>query len=229
MADPSPGSEVQTPLNRLPVTRSCNWSTWADGDLPHYWPDIKKKKENIWYEKPLAPWVMMNLRMMEMKEVNEPEPMEEWTNWTMQMKSIWFWWEKSMTSPHFLPIMDGKMGRYPPKMGNIPTQKKRGKNQGMRNLFSKFIYIFWTFFVICPSPRNGGIAEDSKVMHDFWNKFAFVYFDFVNEAVIMEQRGRYVSHLQALGTHPCTSTPEMFLTPLAFQACFPWGELKIEP
>ena len=52
------------------------------------------KNENILCEKPLAPWVMMNLRMMmmmEMKEVNEPEPMEERTNWTMEMKSIWFW------------------------------------------------------------------------------------------------------------------------------------------
>ena len=40
MADLSPGSEVLTPLNRLPVTRSWNWSTWANGDFPHHWPDI---------------------------------------------------------------------------------------------------------------------------------------------------------------------------------------------
>ena len=34
-------------------------------------------------------------------------------------------------SHHFLPIMDSKMGQYPPKMGkigNIPPPKKRGKN-----------------------------------------------------------------------------------------------------
>ena len=36
MADLSPGSEVLTPLNRLPVTRSWNWSTWANGDFPHH-------------------------------------------------------------------------------------------------------------------------------------------------------------------------------------------------
>ena len=42
MADLSPGSEVLTPLNRLPVTRSWNWSTWANGDFPHHWPDIRK-------------------------------------------------------------------------------------------------------------------------------------------------------------------------------------------
>ena len=41
MADLSPGSEVLTPLNRLPVTRSWNWSTWANGDFPHHWPDIR--------------------------------------------------------------------------------------------------------------------------------------------------------------------------------------------
>ena len=29
----SPGSEVLTTLNRLSVTRSWNWSTWANGDL----------------------------------------------------------------------------------------------------------------------------------------------------------------------------------------------------
>ena len=32
---------------------------------------------------------------------------------------------------------------------------------------------------------------------------------------------------QALGTHLCTSIPDMFLTPLAFQACFPWGRTII--
>ena len=41
MADLSPGSEGLTPLNPLPVTRSWNWSTWANGDLPHIWPDIR--------------------------------------------------------------------------------------------------------------------------------------------------------------------------------------------
>ena len=30
-------------------------------------------------------------------------------------------------SPYFLPIMDGEMGRYPRKMGNIPPE--RGKNR----------------------------------------------------------------------------------------------------
>ena len=65
-------------------------------------------------------------------------------------------------SPHFLPIMDDKMGQYPPKMGkmgNIPPD--RGKNRGIRNFYSIFIYNFGHFFVICPSPRNGGIAKDS--------------------------------------------------------------------
>ena len=32
---------------------------------------------------------------------------------------------------------------------------------------------------------------------------------------------------QALETHPCTGIPNMFLTPLAFQACFPWGRTII--
>ena len=41
MADMSPGSKVLTPLNRLPVTRLWNWSTWANGDFPHHWPDIR--------------------------------------------------------------------------------------------------------------------------------------------------------------------------------------------
>ena len=41
MAVLSPGSEVLTPLNRLLVTRSWNWSTWANGDFPHHWPDIR--------------------------------------------------------------------------------------------------------------------------------------------------------------------------------------------
>ena len=38
MADLSPCSKVLTPLNHLPVTSSENWSTWANGDIPHYWP-----------------------------------------------------------------------------------------------------------------------------------------------------------------------------------------------
>ena len=44
-------------------------------------------------------------------------------------------------SPHFLPIMDSKMGQYPPKMGkmgNIPP--KRGKNRGDEE-FVLFIHI----------------------------------------------------------------------------------------
>ena len=41
-------------------------------------------------------------------------------------------------SPHFLPIMDSKMGQYPPKMGNIPP--KRGKNWGDEE-FVLFIHI----------------------------------------------------------------------------------------
>ena len=44
-------------------------------------------------------------------------------------------------SPHFLPITDGKMGQYPPKMGkmgNIPP--KRGKNWGDEE-FVLFIHI----------------------------------------------------------------------------------------
>ena len=44
-------------------------------------------------------------------------------------------------SPDFLPIMDSKMGQYPPKMGkmgNIPP--KRGKNRGDEE-FVLFIHI----------------------------------------------------------------------------------------
>ena len=44
-------------------------------------------------------------------------------------------------SPHFLPIMDSKMGQYPPKMGkmgNIPP--KGGKNLGDEE-FVLFIHI----------------------------------------------------------------------------------------
>ena len=37
-------------------------------------------------------------------------------------------------SPHFLPIMDSKMGQYPPKMG------KMGKNRGDEELVL-FIHI----------------------------------------------------------------------------------------
>ena len=37
----SPGSELLTALNCLSVTRSGNWATWANCDLPHYWPIIR--------------------------------------------------------------------------------------------------------------------------------------------------------------------------------------------
>ena len=57
-------------------------------------------------------------------------------------------------SPHFLPIMDGKMDQYPPKMGKIPP--KRGKNGGIRNFLSIFIYKFWTFFCHLPIPPKWG-------------------------------------------------------------------------
>ena len=46
-ADPAPGSEVLTPINRLPVTRSWNWSTWANSDLPHYWPPINSSSDGL--------------------------------------------------------------------------------------------------------------------------------------------------------------------------------------
>ena len=36
-------------------------------------------------------------------------------------------------SLHFVPIMNGKMGQYPPKMGNIPPE--RGKNWGDKKFF----------------------------------------------------------------------------------------------
>ena len=60
-------------------------------------------------------------------------------------------------SPDFLPIMDSKMVQYPPKMGkmgNIP--QKGAKTGGMRNLFSLFIYKFWTFFCHLPIPPKWG-------------------------------------------------------------------------
>ena len=38
----SPGSEVMTTLNRLSVTRSWNWSTWANGDLGTFIPFLLK-------------------------------------------------------------------------------------------------------------------------------------------------------------------------------------------
>ena len=38
----SPGSEVLTTLNRLSVTRSWNWSTWANGDLGTFIPFLLK-------------------------------------------------------------------------------------------------------------------------------------------------------------------------------------------
>ena len=38
--------------------------------------DMQLQNENISYEKPLALWVTMNLRIMEMMEVNKPEPTE---------------------------------------------------------------------------------------------------------------------------------------------------------
>ena len=44
-------------------------------------------------------------------------------------------------SPHFLPIMNGRMGQYPPKMGkmdNIPPE--RGKNRGDKK-FLLYIHI----------------------------------------------------------------------------------------
>ena len=50
----SPGSEVLTTLNRLSVTRSWNWSTWANGDVSrkcstqqmtwHSWPISQNRK-----------------------------------------------------------------------------------------------------------------------------------------------------------------------------------------
>ena len=41
-------------------------------------------------------------------------------------------------SPHFLPIMESKMGQYPPKMGYIPS--KLGQKQGDEE-FVLFIHI----------------------------------------------------------------------------------------
>ena len=64
----------------------------------------------------------MSLKMMmEMKEVNE--------SFRRAYKDL---------SPHFLPIMDDKMGQYPPKMGNIPPE--RGKNRGDKK-FLLYIHI----------------------------------------------------------------------------------------
>ena len=113
-------------------------------------------------------------------------------------------------SPHFLPIMGGKMGQYslqnkiwnlpdrstilrkfiydkegklakscrtdpnfggqcprsatyfedcqyPPKMGKWAISPlKRGKTGGIRNIFSIFIYKFWTFFCHLPIPPKWG-------------------------------------------------------------------------
>ena len=85
--------------------------------------------------------MMSSKMMMEMKEVNEPKPMEEWTNWTMEMKSISFWRARKWLIPPFLPIMDGKMGQYHPKMGKMGNiTPERGKKPGDKK-FLLYIHI----------------------------------------------------------------------------------------
>ena len=68
---------------------------------------------------------------------------------------------------HFLPIMESKMGQYPTKMGkmgNIPP--KQGQRPGRWGICSLYLYLnFGQFFVICPSPQNGGIVKKSKVSY----------------------------------------------------------------
>ena len=103
--------------------------------------------------------------------------------------NVWFWQATWMTyPPSFCPLWIAKWANIPPIWAKWAISPPKGaKTGGMRNLFSIFIYKFWTFFVICPSPQNGGIVKDSKVSHDLWTEFAFVCLDFVDEAVIMEQ------------------------------------------
>ena len=46
-------------------------------------------------------------------------------------------------SPHFLPIMEGEMGQYPPKMGKMGNISPEGaKTVGIRKFFFINIYKF---------------------------------------------------------------------------------------
>ena len=174
-----------------PPTESCKKMTIMNLKRP--W-NMQLKNENIWYKNLLAPWVMMNSRMKIM-EVNEPKPMEEQIEpWAIignedHMASNM----NDLSPPHiFCPLwrengpISPQNGQYPP-----PPQKKKGgqKTRGIANLFSIFICKFWTFCWHLPISQKWGIAKDDKIMHNLWTKFTFVYLDFVNKAVIMEQYG----------------------------------------
>ena len=77
----SPGSEVLTTLNRLSVTRSWNWSTWANGDVSrkcstqqmtwHSWP-ISQNRKRIpgWAVRP-PPWWMVDVTASKMADRSE--------------------------------------------------------------------------------------------------------------------------------------------------------------
>ena len=81
---------------------------------------------------------------------------------------------------------NGQNGQYPPKKGQKP---------GGWGICSLYSYInFGHFFVICPSPQNGGIVKESKVSHALDQVRFCIYFalDFVDEAAIMEQYGNEV-------------------------------------
>ena len=70
--------------------------------------------------------------------------------------------------------MDAKISQYSPKMSKMSNITQNEQNPGEWDiLLSIFIYKFWNVFVICSSPQNGGIAKDSKVMHNWWTKFGF--------------------------------------------------------
>ena len=95
------------------------------------------KTENILYAKPLPPWVMMNLGMMEMMEVNK-------TSLTTKPTHLLITSTINDLSPL---IMGVKMSHYPPKMSRMShIFSKMSKNRGWEILFSLVIYTFWNSF-----------------------------------------------------------------------------------
>ena len=139
------------------------WRTWG-------WRWWKWMNLNRWKNEQIEPWAIMGN--------------EEHMILASNMNYLF---------PHFLPIMGGKMGQYAPKMSkmdNIPPQGAKTRGYEICSLYS---YTNLRYFLSFDHPRNGGIAKDSKVMHNLWTKFVCVYLDFVDEVAIMEQQGRFGS------------------------------------
>ena len=80
---------------------------------------------------------------------------------------IWFWQATWMTYPPiFCPLWIAKWANIPPKWAKWAISPKKEQNPRGWGICSLYSYInFGHFFVICPSPQNGGIVKESKVSH----------------------------------------------------------------